>query len=192
MARGDKLAKCRSKRDLAKSGEPSGGRKRGGGDRFVIQRHEATQLHFDFRLQIDDVLVSWAVPKGPSLNPADKRLAVRTEDHPLDYAEFEGRIPGDEYGGGTVIVWDTGTYRNLTEKRGSAIAIADALEHGHIVVRLEGEKLTGAFALSRMGEGGDWLLVKKDDEGADRRRKPAKTQLDSVLSGRTNRDLAKP
>jgi DNA ligase D-like protein (predicted 3'-phosphoesterase) len=189
MKRGDKLEKYWSKRDFSKTREPAGGRRRGKGDRFVIQRHEARRLHYDFRLQVEDVLVSWAVPKGPSLNPADKRLAVQTEDHPLDYVDFEGRIPEHEYGGGTVIVWDTGTYRNLTEKRGKAIPIADAVEHGHVVVWLEGEKLTGAFALSRMGEGKDWLLIKKDDEGADRRRKPAKTQLASVLSGRTNRDL---
>ncbi|GAB3227682.1 DNA polymerase ligase N-terminal domain-containing protein [Glycomyces halotolerans] len=191
MNRGDKLAKYRAKRDLSKSGEPAGGRKRGAGDRFVIQRHEAARLHFDFRLQVEDVLVSWAVPKGPSLDPADKRLAVQTEDHPLDYAEFEGRIPSGEYGGGTVIVWDTGTYRNLTEKRRKPVPIADAVEHGHVVVWLDGERLTGGFALTRMGEGKDWLLVKMSDEGADRRRKPAKTQLASVLSGLTNRDLAR-
>lgn len=190
MARGGKLDEYRAKRDLVKSGEPAGGRKRAGGDRFVFQRHEARQLHFDFRLQVEGVLVSWAVPRGPSLDPAVRRLAVRTEDHPLDYAEFEGRIPKGEYGAGTIIVWDTGTYRNLTEKRGRPIAMADAVEHGHIVVWLEGEKVRGAFALSRMGEGGDWLLVKKNDEGADRRRKPATTQLASVLSGRTNKDLA--
>ena len=178
-------------RDLSKSGEPAGGRKKGTGDRFVIQRHEASRLHFDLRLQVDDVLVSWAVPKGPSLDPTVKRLAVRTEDHPLDYAEFEGRIPAGEYGAGTVIVWDTGTYRNLTEKGGEAVLMADAVEHGHVVVWLEGEKLTGGLALSRMGAGGDWLLVKLDDDGADRRRRPATTQLESVLSGRTNRDLAR-
>ncbi|WP_030159961.1 DNA polymerase ligase N-terminal domain-containing protein [Glycomyces sp. NRRL B-16210] len=189
MARGGGLEEYRSKRDLSKSGEPAGGR-RGSGDRFVVQRHEASRLHFDFRLQIGGVLVSWAVPKGPSLNPDYKRLAVRTEDHPLDYAAFEGRIPEGEYGAGTVIVWDAGTYRNLTEKRGRAVPMSDALAHGHLKVRLEGEKLTGAFALSRMGEGEDWLLVKIDDEGADRRRKPAKTRLESVLSGRTNKDLA--
>ncbi|RRS01581.1 DNA polymerase ligase N-terminal domain-containing protein [Glycomyces terrestris] len=188
MARGDKLGEYRAKRDLRKSGEPGGGRRRGKADRFVVQRHEATRLHFDFRLEVDGVLVSWAVPKGPSLNPDDRRLAVRTEDHPLDYAEFEGLIPEPEYGAGTVIVWDAGTYRNLTAKRGKAIAMADAVEHGHVKVYLEGERLTGAFALSRMGDG-DWILVKVDDEGADRRRKPAKTRLESVLTGRTNRDL---
>lgn len=189
MARGGKLDRYLAKRDLSKSGEPAGGRRRGKGDRFVIQRHEARRLHFDFRLQVGDVLVSWAVPKGPSLNPADKRLAVQTEDHPLDYAEFEGRIPKREYGGGTVIVWDAGTYRNLTTKKGKPVPMDEAVEHGHVKVWLEGEKLTGGFALSRMGEGRDWLLVKLDDEGADRRRKPAKTQLESVLTGRRNKDL---
>jgi DNA ligase D-like protein (predicted 3'-phosphoesterase) len=185
-----KLDEYHRKRDFSKTGEPSGGRKGDRGDRFVVQRHEASRLHFDFRLEIDDVLVSWAVPKGPSLNPDDKRLAVRTEDHPLDYADYEGRIPEGEYGAGTVIVWDTGTYENLTEKRRKPVPIADAVEHGHLKVRLDGEKLHGAFALSRMGDGDDWLLVKIDDEGADRRRKPAKTRLESVLTGRTNKDLA--
>jgi DNA ligase D-like protein (predicted 3'-phosphoesterase) len=190
MARGRELDEYRRKRDLKKSGEPAGGRRKGETDRFVIQRHEASRLHYDLRLQIGDVLVSWAVPKGPSLDPRDKRLAVQTEDHPLDYVEFEGRIPEGEYGAGTMIVWDTGTYQNVTAKRGRPIEMADAVEHGHVSVWLEGEKIRGGFALSRMGEGRDWLLVKKDDEGADRRRKPAKTQLASVLTGRTNRDLA--
>jgi DNA ligase D-like protein (predicted 3'-phosphoesterase) len=184
-----RLDRYLAKRNLSKSGEPAGGRRRGKGDRFVIQRHEARRLHFDFRLQVDDVLVSWAVPKGPSLNPADKRLAVQTEDHPLDYAEFEGRIPKHEYGGGTVIVWDAGIYRNLTTKKGKPVPMAEAVEHGHVKVWLEGEKVSGGFALSRMGEGRDWLLVKLDDEGADRRRKPARTQLESVLTGRRNKDL---
>ncbi|GAA2264080.1 DNA polymerase ligase N-terminal domain-containing protein [Glycomyces scopariae] len=189
MARGRGLDEYRAKRDFRKTGEPRGGRVRGKGDRFVVQRHEATRLHFDFRLQVGGVLVSWAVPKGPSLHPADKRLAVRTEDHPLDYAEFEGLIPEPEYGAGTVIVWDAGYYLNLTEKRGEPVAIEDAVEHGHVKVWVEGEKISGGFAFSRMGEGKEWILVKLDDDGADRRRKPAKTQLASVLSGRTNRDL---
>lgn len=196
MARGGKLADYRRKRDFSKSSEPASGRaaRRAAsdvGELFVIQRHDATRLHFDFRLQIDDVLVSWAVPKGPSLDPADKRLAVRTEDHPLEYADYEGRIPDGEYGAGTVIVWDTGRYVNITEKRGREVPIEEALEHGHIKVWLAGEKIMGGFALSRMGDDEDnWLLVKVDDEGVDRRRKPAKTQLESVLTGRTNRDLA--
>jgi DNA ligase D-like protein (predicted 3'-phosphoesterase) len=189
MARDARLKEYRAKRDLKKSGEPAGGRSRGG-DRFVIQRHDARALHFDLRLEVGGVLASWAVPKGPSTDPSEKRLAVRTEDHPLDYVDFEGRIPEGEYGAGTMIVWDTGIYRNRTKKRGRPVAMEDAIEHGHIVFELEGEKLTGTFALTRFsGEDDNWLLVKKDDEGADRRRKPAKTQLKSVLTGRTNEEL---
>ncbi|WP_199035411.1 DNA polymerase ligase N-terminal domain-containing protein [Glycomyces salinus] len=189
MTRGDRLDEYRRKRDLSQSGEPSGGRRKGGGDQFVVQRHDASSLHFDFRLQVGEVLVSWAVPKGPSVDPGEKRLAVRTEDHPVDYADFEGRIPSDQYGGGTVVVWDSGTYQNLTEKDGREVPVTDAVEDGHLVVRLDGEKLAGAFAMTRMRGRDQWLLVKKDDQGADRRRKPAKTQPESVLSGWTNEDL---
>lgn len=194
MTRKDQLAEYRSKRNLRRSGEPSGprrGRPRKG-RRFVVQRHDASTLHFDFRLQVGDVLVSWSVPKGPSLDPRDKRLAVRTEDHPLEYAKFEGTIQPGEYGAGTVVVWDTGTYRNLTEREGRRVPIQRAVDDGHLVVWLEGHKLTGAFALTktRLRGGDQWLLVKKDDEGADRRRRPAKTQPESVLSGRTNEELA--
>lgn len=153
-----------------------------------MQRHDATNLHFDVRLEIEGVLVSWAVPKGPSLDPSEKRLAHRTEDHPLDYADFEGRID-EGYGAGTVVVWDTGTYDNLTEE----VPIEKALADGHLKVELHGEKLTGAFAFTHTRMGGDednWMLVKVDDAGADRRRNPTSTQNESVLSGRTNEDLA--
>jgi DNA ligase D-like protein (predicted 3'-phosphoesterase) len=183
------------KRDTHKSGEPSSrGRKRarkGDGPVFVVQRHDATNLHFDFRLEVDGALVSWAVPKGPSLDPRDKRLAVHVEDHPLDYAGFEGRIE-DGYGEGTVVVWDTGRYDNVTEEDGRPVDAADALRRGHLKVELHGEKLTGAFALTHTRMGGDeqnWMLVKVDDDGADRRRKPTSTQNESVLSGRTNEDF---
>lgn len=191
MARDDRLAEYRSKRDFRRTGEPSGSRK-GRGQRFVVQRHDASTLHFDFRLQVEDVLVSWSVPKGPSLDPRDKRLAVRTEDHPLDYAEYEGVISAGQYGAGTVVVWDTGTYRNLTERDGTQVPMSQAVANGHLVVWLDGEKLVGAYALTKakLAGGQQWLLVKKDDEGADRRRKPAKTQPESVLTGRTNEDLA--
>lgn len=158
---------------------------------FVVQRHDASRLHFDFRLEVDGVLVSWAVPKGPSLDPREKRLAVKVEDHQLDYAHFEGRI-GKGYGRGTVIVWDTGTYENLTTKNGAPLDMADAVAAGHVKVSLSGEKLTGAFALTRTAMGGDrrnWVLVKLDDAGADRQRRPPSTHDESVLSGRTNEDL---
>ncbi len=158
---------------------------------FVVHRHDASSLHFDVRLEVDGALVSWAVPKGPSVDPRDKRLAVKVEDHQLDYADFEGRI-GDGYGKGTVIVWDTGPYDNLTEEDGAPVAMADAVAGGHVKVRLHGTKLTGAFSLRRTRMGGDdknWLLVKVDDEGADRRRRPTSTQNESVLSGRRNEDF---
>lgn len=193
MARKDRLAEYREKRDLSQSGEPSGRRRRRSWQpRFVVQRHDASTLHFDFRLQIDDVLVSWSVPKGPSLDPRDKRLAVRTEDHPMDYAEFEGEIPPDQYGAGTVVVWDSGTYRNLTESEGELVPMHTAVDDGHLVVWLHGQKISGAFALTRAqlrGGGEQWLLVKKDDDEADRRRKPATTQPESVLTGRTNEEV---
>ena len=158
---------------------------------FVVQRHDASTLHYDFRLQVGDAMPSWAVPKGPSLDPRDKRLAVRVEDHELSHAEFEGVIDG-AYGAGTVIIWDRGTFENLTERKGAPVSMEDGLAAGHVKVRLHGEKLTGAFALTHTKMGGDqknWLLVKVDDEGADRRRKPAETQIESVVSGRTNDDL---
>ena len=160
---------------------------------FVVQRHDASSLHFDVRIQVGDVLASWAVPKGPSLDPRDKRLAHRTEDHPLDYADFEGVIGDGQYGAGSVVVWDTGPFENVTEHDGEPVELADALERGHVKVVLHGEKLTGAFAFTHTKVGGDeanWLLVKVDDDGADRRRKPATTQPESVLTGRTNEEVA--
>ena len=189
------LREYEKKRNTKKSGEPSSRgrarRRKRNAPVFVVQRHDATNLHFDFRLEIDGALVSWAVPKGPSLDPRDKRLAVHVEDHPLDYADFEGRIE-DGYGEGTVVVWDTGTFDNLTEKDGDPVDAAAALENGHLKVGLHGEKLTGAYALTHTKMGGDeqnWMLVKVDDEGADRRRKPTSTQNESVLSGKTNEDF---
>ena len=185
----DRLTEYRAKRDTAASGEPDGRQgKKGGGDRFVVQRHDASTLHFDFRLEVDGVLVSWSVPKGPSLDPRDKRLAVRTEDHPLDYARFEGRID-EGYGKGTVVVWDTGTYRNLTGvSHDRPVPMDKAVDDGHLTVWLDGEKLSGAFSMTRTGQD-KWLLVKKDDDGADRRAKPARTKPESVLSGHVNEDF---
>ena len=195
----DRLKDYRSRRDFRRSGEPEGseeGRRRtagsgGAAPRFVIQKHAAGTLHYDFRLEIGGVLASWAVPKGPSTDPSDKRLAIRTEDHPLEYVDFEGVIPEDEYGGGTVMVWDTGSYRNLKEDEG--VSLEDALEDGHLTVWLAGEKLEGGYALTRTKMGGDpnnWLLVKMDDEEADARRNPVSTEPESVLSGRTLERIA--
>lgn len=161
----------------------------------MIQKHDASQLHYDFRLQIGDTLKSWAVPKGPSTDPRDKRLAIETEDHPLDYANFEGTIPQDEYGGGTVMVWDTGWYRNLktVDDGEEQIPMDDAHADGHLSVWLEGKKLRGGYALTRFRtEHGkaQWLLVKLDDATADARRNPVSTEPNSVLSAHTLRQIA--
>ena len=183
----------RKKRNLKKSGEPSG--KKSGNVRknaFVIQKHDASHLHYDFRLAIDDALKSWAVPKGPSTDPSEKRLAVEVEDHPMDYADFEGVIPDGEYGAGTVMVWDRGTYRNLRADKDENSTMADSHEAGLIEVWLEGEKIEGGYALKRFrgGKKPQWLLIKMDDEKADARRKPTSTENKSVKSGRSMDEIA--
>ena len=189
----DKLEAYRKKRDFRRTPEPAArkGSSRGS-PRFVIHKHDATTLHYDLRLEAEGVLKSWAVPKGPSTKPKDKRLAMQTEDHPLDYAEFEGVIPEGQYGAGPVIVWDRGTYRNLSEADGAEIPMERSMRDGRVRVWLEGEKLTGGFALTRIGGGKKprWLLVKMDDEGADARRNPVRTEPKSVLSARTIEEMA--
>ncbi|MBD3366849.1 MAG: DNA ligase [Candidatus Eisenbacteria bacterium] len=188
----DRLKDYREKRDFRSTPEPSGGRSSGGDPIFVIQKHDASTLHYDVRLEVDGVLKSWAVPKGPSTDPRVRRLAVPTEDHPLDYAGFEGVIPEGEYGAGTVIVWDRGTYRNLKEDDdGNEVPMDEGLEEGHATVWLEGEKLTGGYALIRTGgDGKRWLLIKMKDSEADARRNPVSTEPESVLSGRTIEEVA--
>jgi DNA ligase D-like protein (predicted 3'-phosphoesterase) len=187
MPKGMTLKKYREKRRSGRSPEPRGRRRRGSrkSRRFVIQHHAASTDHYDFRLEIDGVLVSWAVPKGPSTNPKDKRMARRTEDHPMDYEDFEGVIPKGEYGAGRVIVWDRGTYSSDRD-------MVESLNRGHLSFRLDGEKLHGGFALTRFRQGKDeaWLLVKKADDDADARRKPVRSQPESVLSGRTLDELS--
>jgi DNA ligase D-like protein (predicted 3'-phosphoesterase) len=151
----------------------------------VIQKHAATRLHYDFRLEVEGVLKSWAVPKGPSLDPRDRRLAVEVEDHRLEWGDFEGVIGEGQYGAGAVIVWDAGDYRNLDADR----PFAEALEGGHARFWLEGRKLRGGWSLQRMRDR-DWLLIKRRDETADARRRPTSTQPESVLSGRTVEQVA--
>jgi DNA ligase D-like protein (predicted 3'-phosphoesterase) len=203
----------RVKRDFKSTPEPSGaGAKRGGRRRagpkrgpkpaegsprrkpvFVIQKHAASRLHYDLRLEVDGVLKSWAVPKGPSTDPREKRLAVLTEDHPLDYSDFEGVIPHDNYGAGVVLVWDTGRYENIKSIEGRKVPMAECFADGHIEVRLEGVKLRGGYGLIRTKMGGgdkNWLLVKMKDEEADARRNPVSTEPESVLSGRTIEEIA--
>jgi DNA ligase D-like protein (predicted 3'-phosphoesterase) len=158
---------------------------------FVIQKHSASTLHYDFRLEVAGVLRSWAVPKGPSTDPRHKRLAMAVEDHSLGYARFEGVIESG-YGAGAVIVWDIGTYENATERDGRRVPIRRALADGHAVVVLHGEKLRGGYALTRVGDGRRerWILVKTRDDDADARRNPVSTQPESVLSGRTVEQVA--
>src|SRR3954466_3638096 len=159
------LAKYRAKRDFSKTGEPSGDAKVKvtKGLRFVIQKHAASHLHYDLRLELDGVFKSWAVTKGPSIDPHDKRLAVEVEDHPLDYGDFEGTIPKGQYGGGTVMVWDRGYWQCNDPAR--------SYEKGKLDFTLEGEKLHGDWILTRMrkreGEKRtNWLLIKDRDEFA--------------------------
>ncbi|MCZ7525622.1 MAG: DNA ligase [Acidimicrobiia bacterium] len=156
----------------------------------MIQQHDASTMHWDLRLEAEGVLKSWAVPKGPSTDPREKRLARQVEDHPVDYLDFEGVIPADQYGGGTVIVWDAGTYGNLTERDGAEVPVAEAIDDGHVSFWLEGRKLRGGWALTRFRGEDDWLLVKRDDSEADARRNPVSTQPESVLTGRTIDEVA--
>ena len=194
MAQTDKLKAYKGKRDFSKTPEPQGGSgKSSKKPIFVIQQHDAQRMHFDFRLEVDGVLASWAVPKGPSTDPREKRLAVRTEDHPLEYADFEGRIPENRYGAGVVIVWDSGEYENKSRKNGDNISVKKALEEESVKVMLYGEKIKGGYALIHTKTGGDdknWLLVKENDDYADARRNPVSTEPQSVLSGKTIQEMA--
>ena len=190
----DPLREYRRKRDFGRTPEPSKRGRRRRAPRFVIQKHDASSLHYDFRLEAGGVLKSWAVPKGPSTDPRDKRLAMPTEDHPLSYGDFEGVIPEGEYGAGPVIVWDAGTYRNLTEEGDTEIPVEEAVDRGHVKVWLEGTKLRGGWSLRRTAIGrsarAKWLLVKLRDEEADARRRPVSSQPESVITGRTIEDVA--
>lgn len=188
MAKEDLLKKYKEKRDFKKTPEPTSSEKISSDKlRFVIQKHEASRLHYDFRLEVNGVLKSWAVPKGPSMDPGQKRLAVPTEDHPIDYIDFEGIIPKGNYGAGTVIVWDIGIYQNLKEN----IPMDKAIEEGHVDIRLDGEKLKGGYALIQTGKGNRkfWLLFKKKDEKADSESDILIDRPESVLSGLTIDDI---
>ncbi len=192
----DPLAEYRSKRDFSKTPEPEGGRS-GSLEKpiFVIQKHDASNLHYDFRLEIEGVLKSWAVPKGPSTDPSTKRLAVPTEDHALEYRDFEGVIPEGEYGAGTVMVWDYGTYRNLrAEKRDSEARkdMTESLNDGKVEVWLEGNKLEGGYVLIRTGSGENarWLLIKMKDEKAEPERDILEEEPASVMTGKSLEEIS--
>src|SRR5215212_5437544 len=189
-----KLAKYRSKRDFKKTAEPSGAAPVAPSERlrFVIQKHAARRLHYDLRLELGGVFKSWAVTRGPSLNPADKRLAIEVEDHPLDYGDFEGTIPQGEYGGGTVQLWDRGFW--LPEGNRPA---EEQLAKGELKFVLAGERLQGGFVLVRMrhdrngGKRTNWLLIKHRDEFVREGTANAVLEEDrSVASGRNMADIA--
>ena len=187
------MAEYEKKRDFDLTPEPRGIKQTPGkAPIFVIQQHAARRMHYDFRIEVDGVLKSWAVPKGPSLDPRQKRLAVPTEDHPLAYANFEGVIPQGQYGGGAVSVWDTGEYENITERDGQSIPIMEALANGHARIRVHGKKLAGGYIFQRTGRDKDarWLLIKANDEHADRQRDLVASEPKSVISGRSIKEIA--
>jgi bifunctional non-homologous end joining protein LigD len=183
------LEEYRAKRRFEKTPEPPPGeaQSNAGARYFCVQRHDATRLHYDFRLEIDGVLKSWAVPKGPTLDPVQKHLAAHVEDHPIEYGDFEGNIPAGNYGAGSVMLWDRGSFDLLGDVSG-----AEQIARGDLKFRLHGEKLNGDFALVHMkgrGKGNEWLIIKKRDqfatEGWD-----VEEHAYSVLSGRTQEEIA--
>ncbi|HSO37693.1 MAG TPA: DNA polymerase ligase N-terminal domain-containing protein, partial [Labilithrix sp.] len=192
-AASEPLERYNATRDFAATAEPAGAlRPTSGGRAYVVQKHAATALHYDFRLELDGVLLSWAVPRGPSLAPKERRLAVQTEDHPVDYRDFEGTIPKGEYGGGAVIVWDRGTWEPLGDPR-------EGLAKGKLELLVHGEKLQGKYRLVRLapkdGDRGkkNWLLMKGTDEFVRQgdEAEIVKRLPRSVLSGRTIEEVAK-
>ena len=189
------LSEYNAKRDFTRTKEPRGKLAKGDKRRFVIQRHDATRLHYDLRLELGGVYKSWAVTKTPSLDPAVKRLAVEVEDHPIEYGTFEGTIPEGQYGGGTVQLWDRGTWRSQTDDPKSD------LEHGHLKIVMDGERMKGKWALVRMRDDKvkpghkvrhNWLLIKEVDDEAKRGSAGDALAKDvtSVKSGRTLNQIA--
>jgi bifunctional non-homologous end joining protein LigD len=184
------LKEYEKKRDFKKTPEPSGKKSaKSQGNRYLIQKHAASRLHYDFRLELDGVLLSWAVPKGPSFDPSEKRLAVHVEDHPVDYGDFEGTIPKGQYGGGTVMLWDQGTWEPIGDAR-------EELKNGKIAFLLNGQRLSGKWALIQMRgarneDGKNWLLVKEKDDLANPDYDVTEAEPNSVISGRTMEQIAK-
>ena len=190
-----RLSTYHAKRDFARTREPRGRIGRGKRHRFVIQRHDATRLHYDLRLELDGVYKSWAVTRTPSLDPAVKRLAVEVEDHPIEYGTFEGTIPEGQYGGGTVQLWDRGSWRPLTEDPEAH------LKSGHIKFEMDGERMKGNWALVRLRDDAirpgrkvrhNWLLIKENDDEAKRGKQgdALAKAVTSVKTGRTLEEIA--
>src|ERR1700689_4570656 len=184
------LEEYAAKRRFEKTPEPAptAGQPKSAGNYFCVQRHNATRLHYDFRLEIDGVLKSWAVPKGPTLDPVPNPLAAHVEDHPIEYGGFEGTIPAGNYGAGSVMLWDRGTFDLL----GDGVPAEDQIKRGDLKFRLHGEKLNGDFALVLMkgrGKGNEWLIIKKKDEFATPNW-DIESYAYSVLSGRSQEAIA--
>jgi bifunctional non-homologous end joining protein LigD len=195
----EQLEEYHRKRDFSRTAEPAGG---GAGKRtadakkldFVIQKHAATRLHYDLRLELDDVMKSWAVPKGPSADPANKRLAMQVEDHPMEYNTFEGTIPKGEYGGGTVMLWDRGWYE--PEKGGGEDGVREGLRKGDLKVIFHGKRMKGSWVLVRTrgwGSGGgdkpSWLLIKHRDEHVQPGDALTEDNMTSIVTGRTMEEI---
>jgi bifunctional non-homologous end joining protein LigD len=186
------LAEYNAKRDFSRTREPAGKVPKAKGKtlHFVIQKHAASHLHYDFRLELDGVMKSWAVPKGPSLDPGVRRLAMEVEDHPISYNTFEGTIPAGEYGGGTVMLWDRGTYE--AEDGGGAESLRRGYERGEFKVVLHGKRLQGGWVLVRLRRPGrpQWLLIKHRDEYADADRDITAKETKSVVTKRSMDEIA--
>ena len=187
----EQLTEYRRKRDFKKTAEPAGGAKRAVKSKqlqFVIQKHDATRLHYDLRLELDGVMKSWAVPKGPSADPSIKRLAMQVEDHPIEYNTFEGTIPKGEYGGGTVMLWDNGSYE--PEKGGAEDGVREGYKKGDLKVVFHGKRMKGSWVLVRTrgyGDGGkpSWLLIKHRDEHVEPGDALVEKHMTSVVTKRT-------
>ena len=186
------LAEYNRKRDFTRTREPAGTVPRGKGKtlHFVVQKHAASHLHYDFRLELDGVMKSWAVPKGPSLDPSVRRLAMEVEDHPISYNTFEGTIPAGEYGGGTVMLWDRGTYE--AEDGGGVESLRRGYEKGDLKIVLHGKRLKGGWVLVRMQRPGrpQWLLIKHRDGTEDPSRDLTEQYTTSVVTRRTMDSIA--
>jgi bifunctional non-homologous end joining protein LigD len=196
-SRTGKLTEYRRKRDFTRTGEPEGGkRKKSPRLAYAIQKHAASRLHYDLRLELDGVMKSWAIPKGPSLDPSVKRLAIHVEDHPIEYNAFEGTIPEGEYGGGTVMMWDQGTYTSPGQEDDREDALREGYRKGDFKFVLRGKRLKGSWVLVRTRAGGDksrqnqWLLIKHRDAEADPDTDPVAEHLTSAKSGRTMDEIA--
>jgi bifunctional non-homologous end joining protein LigD len=191
------LKDYRRKRDFTQTAEPEGKatKARTKALRFVIQKHAASHLHFDFRVELDGVMKSWAVPKGPSLDPATKRLAMQVEDHPIEYNSFEGTIPKGEYGGGTVMIWDKGTYTWWQKDADPVERLREGYAKGDFKFELRGKRLRGTWVLVRIRRGDpdkpQWLLIKHRDEFADTERDIVADETTSVTTGRSMEEIAK-